>query len=181
MRASRTDITSINASLRVIHPRSYPYSSPSMDRPRTQVTPTQPTVQGCSINHQKGCSINHQKRLLNQPSKRLLNQPSKKVAQSTVKKGCSINRQKRLLNQPPSSSLSQLFKIAQLLKKLLNQLPQRLLNQSLLITLNNKQSYHTRNTTLLILAQLHWRLALKPFTAYHHLRNQASALNWVDR
>src|SRR5436305_11292849 len=117
----------------------------------------------------KGCSINCQKRLLNQPSK--------KIAQSTVKKGCSINCQKRLLNQSPSSSLSQLFKIAQLLKKLLNQLPQRLLNQSLLITLNNKQSYHTRNTTLLILAQLHWRLALKSFTAYYHLHNQASALN----
>src|SRR5436853_7929716 len=114
MRASRTDITSINASLRVIHPRSYPYSSPSMDRPRTQVTPTQPTIQGCSINHQKGCSINHQERLLNQPSKKgcSINRP-KKVAQSTVKKGCSINRLKRLLNQPPSSSLSQLFKIAQ--------------------------------------------------------------------
>src|SRR5436309_14961634 len=91
MRASQTDITSINASLRVIHSRSYPYSSPSMDQPRTQITPTQPTVQSCSINHQKGCSINHQKRLLNQLSK--------KVAQSTIQKGCSINRQKRLLNQ----------------------------------------------------------------------------------
>src|SRR5437588_6803383 len=91
MRATRSDITSTSASLRVIHPRSYPYSSPSMNRPRTQVTQTQPTVKVAQSTI---------KRLLNQPSKKVAQSTVPKVAQSTVQKGCSINRPKNLLNQP---------------------------------------------------------------------------------